>query len=107
MPNSAFSIEMVSKRKGMAFSPALHLGSLSPMLPMASQIAFCLSIRATTAALAPGASVNCAGVVPMAENAFDNLHFFYKLSGDAAYRPEQVFDDSQHTYLIYPNDGRF
>jgi len=48
-----------------------------------------------------------AGVVPMAENALDNLYFDYKLSGDAAYRPEQVFDDGQHTYLIYPNDGRF
>jgi type IV secretion system protein VirB9 len=48
-----------------------------------------------------------AGVVPMAENALDSLYFDYKLSGDAAYRPEQVFDDGQHTYLIYPNDGRF
>ena len=48
-----------------------------------------------------------AGVVPMAENTLDNLYFDYKLSGDAAYRPEQVFDDGQHTYLIYPNDGRF
>jgi len=48
-----------------------------------------------------------AGVVPMAENALDDLYFDYKLSGDAAYRPQQVFDDGQHTYLIYPNDGRF
>jgi type IV secretion system protein VirB9 len=48
-----------------------------------------------------------AGVVPMAENALDNLYFDYKLNGDAAYRPQQVFDDGQHTYLIYPNDGRF
>ena len=48
-----------------------------------------------------------AGVVPMAENALDNLYFDYKLSGDAAYRPQQVFDDGQHTYLIYPDDGRF
>ena len=48
-----------------------------------------------------------AGVVPLAENALDNLYFDYKLSGDAAYRPQQVFDDGQHTYLIYPNDGRF
>ena len=48
-----------------------------------------------------------AGVVPMAENALDNLYFDYKLDGDAAYRPQQVFDDGQHTYLIYPNDGRF
>ena len=48
-----------------------------------------------------------AGVVPLAENALDNLYFDYKLSGDAAYRPQQVFDDGQHTYLIYLNDGRF
>jgi len=48
-----------------------------------------------------------AGVVPMAENALDNLYFDYRLKGDAAYRPQQVFDDGQHTYLIYPNDGRF
>jgi type IV secretion system protein VirB9 len=48
-----------------------------------------------------------AGVVPMAENALDNLYFDYKLNGDAAYRPQQVFDDGAHTYLIYPNDGRF
>jgi type IV secretion system protein VirB9 len=48
-----------------------------------------------------------AGAVPMAENALDNLYFDYKLKGDAAYRPQQVFDDGQHTYLIYPNDGRF
>jgi type IV secretory pathway VirB9-like protein len=46
-------------------------------------------------------------VLPMAENALDNLYFDYKLNGDAAYRPQQVFDDGQHTYLIYPNDGRF
>jgi type IV secretion system protein TrbG len=48
-----------------------------------------------------------AGVVPMAENALDNLYFDYKLSGAPAYRPERVLDDGQHTYLIYPNDGRF
>jgi type IV secretion system protein VirB9 len=48
-----------------------------------------------------------AGVVPMAENALENLYFDYKLDGDAAYRPQQVFDDGAHTYLIYPNDGRF
>lgn len=48
-----------------------------------------------------------AGVLPMAENALDNLYFEYKLSGDPAYRPERVLDDGQHTYLIYPNDGRF
>ena len=43
----------------------------------------------------------------MADNALDNLYFDYKLSGDAAFRPERVLDDGQHTYLIYPNDGRF
>jgi len=48
-----------------------------------------------------------AGVVPMAEDALDKLYFDYKLDGDAAYRPQQVFDDGAHTYLIYPNDGRF
>jgi type IV secretion system protein VirB9 len=48
-----------------------------------------------------------AGAVPMADNALDNLYFDYKLNGDAAYHPQQVFDDGQHTYLIYPNDGRF
>jgi type IV secretion system protein TrbG len=47
------------------------------------------------------------GAVPMAENALDNLYFDYKLSGDPAYRPERVLDDGQHTYLIFPNDGRF
>jgi type IV secretion system protein VirB9 len=48
-----------------------------------------------------------AGALPMAENALDRLYFDYKLSGDTAYRPERVLDDGQHTYLIYPNDGRF
>jgi type IV secretory pathway VirB9-like protein len=48
-----------------------------------------------------------ASVLPMAENALDNLYFDYKLSGEPAYRPERVLDDGQHTYLIYPNDGRF
>src|SRR5271170_6730792 len=48
-----------------------------------------------------------AGVVPMADDAIDNLYFDYKLSGDAALRPERVLDDGQHTYLIYPNDGHF
>jgi len=47
------------------------------------------------------------GAVPMAENALDNLYFDYKLTGDPAYRPERVLDDGQHTYLIFPNDGRF
>jgi P-type conjugative transfer protein TrbG len=48
-----------------------------------------------------------AGVVPMAANAIDNLYLDYKLSGNAAFRPVRVLDDGQHTYLIYPNDGRF
>jgi type IV secretion system protein VirB9 len=48
-----------------------------------------------------------AGVVQMANDAIDNLYFDYKLSGDAAFRPDRVLDDGQHTYLIYPNDGRF
>src|ERR1700761_4058581 len=47
------------------------------------------------------------GAVPMAENALDNLYFDYKLSGNTACRPERVLDDGQHTYLIFPNDGRF
>jgi len=48
-----------------------------------------------------------AGVLPMAENAVDRLYLDYKLSGDEHLRPDHVFDDGQHTYLIYPNDGRF
>jgi type IV secretion system protein TrbG len=48
-----------------------------------------------------------AGVVPMADNALDKLYFDYKLSGAVAFRPDRVLDDGQHTYLIYPNDGRF
>jgi type IV secretion system protein VirB9 len=48
-----------------------------------------------------------AGVLPMAGNAIDNLYFDYKLKGNAAYLPERVLDDGVHTYLIYPNDGRF
>jgi type IV secretion system protein TrbG len=47
------------------------------------------------------------GAVPMSENAVDNFYFDCKLSGDSAYRPERVLDDGQHTYLIFPNDGRF
>ena len=43
----------------------------------------------------------------MAENALENLYFDYKLSGNAGCRPERVLDDGQHTYLIFPNDGRF
>jgi type IV secretion system protein TrbG len=48
-----------------------------------------------------------AGVLPMAGDTLDNLYFDYKLTGDPAYRPERVLDDGQHTYLIYPNNGRF
>jgi type IV secretion system protein TrbG len=48
-----------------------------------------------------------AGVLPMANDAIDQLYFDYKLEGDPAYRPERVLDDGVHTYLIYPNDGRF
>ena len=47
------------------------------------------------------------GAVSMAEHALDNLYFDYKLSGDPAYRPERVLDDGQHTYLIFPSNGRF
>ena len=47
------------------------------------------------------------GVVPMANNTVDRLYLDYKLSGDEHLRPDHVFDDGQHTYLIYPNDGRF
>lgn len=47
------------------------------------------------------------GVVPMAGNTVDRLYLDYKLSGDEHLRPDHVFDDGQHTYLIYPNDGRF
>ena len=48
-----------------------------------------------------------AGVVPMADNTVDRLFLDYRLSGDEHLRPDHVFDDGQHTYLIYPNDGRF
>jgi P-type conjugative transfer protein TrbG len=38
------------------------------------------------------------GVLPMAENALDNLYFDYKLSGDPAYRPEPFWTTaSTHT----------
>ena len=43
----------------------------------------------------------------MADNALDKLYFDYKLRGAVAFRPDRVLDDGQHTYLIYPNDGRF
>jgi len=48
-----------------------------------------------------------AGALPMADNTVDRLYLDYKLSGDEHLRPDHVFDDGQHTYLIYPNDGRF
>jgi type IV secretion system protein VirB9 len=48
-----------------------------------------------------------AGIEPMADDALDRLYFDYKLSGAVAFRPDRVLDDGQHTYLIYPNDGRF
>ena len=48
-----------------------------------------------------------ASVLPMADNAVERLYLDYKLSGDEHLRPDHVFDDGQHTYLIYPNDGRF
>ena len=48
-----------------------------------------------------------AGILPMADNTVDRLYLDYKLSGDEHLRPDHVFDDGQHTYLIYPNDGRF
>jgi P-type conjugative transfer protein TrbG len=48
-----------------------------------------------------------ADVLPMADGTLDNLYFDYKLDGDPAYRPERVLDDGVHTYLIYPDDGRF
>jgi type IV secretion system protein VirB9 len=47
------------------------------------------------------------GVMPMADNAVDRLYLGYKITGDEHLRPDHVFDDGQHTYLIYPNDGRF
>jgi type IV secretion system protein VirB9 len=43
----------------------------------------------------------------MAPNALDHLYFDYKLDGDGAMRPQRVLDDGQHTYIFYPNDGRF
>jgi len=48
-----------------------------------------------------------ASVLPLADGALDRLYFDYKLDGDPAYRPERVLDDGLHTYLIYPDDGRF
>jgi len=47
------------------------------------------------------------GALPMADKPLDSLYFDYKLSGDPAYRPKRVLDDGQHTYLIFPSDGRF
>jgi P-type conjugative transfer protein TrbG len=47
------------------------------------------------------------GIVPLAQNAMDRLYFDYKLDGEPTLRPERVLDDGQHTYIVYPNDGRF
>lgn len=44
------------------------------------------------------------GVTP---NILDRLYFDYRLDGDLDMRPERVLDDGVHTYIIYPNDGRF
>ena len=43
----------------------------------------------------------------MAANALNHLYFDYKLDGDPDMRPVRVLDDGQHTYIFYPNDGRF
>jgi type IV secretion system protein TrbG len=48
-----------------------------------------------------------AGVLPIAGSALDTLNFDYKIEGNPALRPSHVFDDGQHTYLIFPSDGRF
>ncbi len=48
-----------------------------------------------------------AGVMQMADGSLDHLYFDYKLDGDPVYRPQRVLDDGVHTYLIYPDDGRF
>jgi type IV secretion system protein TrbG len=37
----------------------------------------------------------------------DHLYFDYKVDGDPDMRPDRVLDDGQHTYIYYPNDGRF
>ena len=51
------------------------------------------------------------GVLPIGENTpnfnIERLYLDYKISGAEQLRPDHVFDDGQHTYLIYPNDGRF
>ena len=48
-----------------------------------------------------------AGVLPIAGSTLDSLYFDYKIEGNPAFRPSHVFDDGQHTYLIFPSDGRF
>ena len=40
-------------------------------------------------------------------NIVDHLYFDYKVDGDPDMRPERILDDGQHTYIYYPNDGRF
>ena len=47
------------------------------------------------------------GIVPLAQDAFERLYFDYKLDGDSALKPDRVLDDGQHTYIMYPADGRF
>jgi P-type conjugative transfer protein TrbG len=48
-----------------------------------------------------------AGVLPIAGSSLDSLYFDYKIDGNPALRPSNTFDDGQHTYLIFPGDGRF
>ena len=48
-----------------------------------------------------------AGVLPIAGSTLDSLYFDYKIEGNPALRPSNIFDDGQHTYLIFPSDGRF
>ncbi|UWZ85137.1 P-type conjugative transfer protein TrbG [Occallatibacter riparius] len=43
----------------------------------------------------------------MTPNALDHLYFDYKVDGDPDMKPVRVLDDGQHTYIFYPNDGRF
>jgi type IV secretion system protein TrbG len=47
------------------------------------------------------------GVVPMAPDALERIYFDYKLDGETALKPDRVLDDGQHTYIMYPGDGRF
>jgi type IV secretion system protein TrbG len=47
------------------------------------------------------------GLVPLAQDALDRLYFDYKLEGEPTLKPVRVLDDGQHTYIMYPADGRF